>query len=73
MAKADRSVSVCLYGDEWHLVCYDSGYPVGGSIFLSYPLQQPIIGLDGKAIGRDYGDCCAHLEGQRFIETGLVP
>lgn len=73
MAKDDRSASVSRYGDEWHLVCYDSGVPVGGEIFLSYRMNQPFIAPDGTVIGSDYGYCCAHLDGQRFIETGELP
>lgn len=73
MVKHDRSASVSRFGKEWHLLCYDSGVPVGGQVFASRIMPQPFVDYDGTVIGRDYGYCCAHLDGQRFIETGELP
>lgn len=73
MAEHNRSVSVCRYDDGWHLVCYDSGVPVGGEIFPSLLMKEPFYDFSGRLIGQDYGYCCAHLDGRRFVETGELP
>lgn len=68
-----RSFTVKSYGDRIHLVCYDSGYPVGGSQYPSYLMSEPFITDEGEDLGRDYGLVAATLDGRTFAEYGYLP